>query len=232
MKALLIILLSCAIHSTTYAETKYFYIKPESKPYCPKTGITVKARQDNGQIKYKANPDEVTKLFNNVRKHSDSYPPMFKDQKERQCIEAELKLLIKVLKVESEDTDLITAKILYAYSLAMGHHLDFKGSAVLADKTYEEILAKEPENCTVNYAYGKFLLESGRLSKAITYSFRALPKCPEANQTLFLAYAGQNETQKEIKHLEEYLKYYPDKELETFLKELKAGRVKSTFVKE
>ena len=182
MKILLLVLLSCAVHKTTYAETKHFYIKPESKSHCPKIGITVKAWQENSQIKYLANPNEVTSLFKKVKKHADSYPPMFKDQKEKECIEAELQLLIKVLKVQSEETNVTATKILYAYSLAMGHNLDFKDSASLADKTYEEILAKEPENCAANYAYGKFLLESDRISKAIFYSLRALPKCPEATE--------------------------------------------------
>lgn len=231
MRLLIILCLSCAMHLITHAETQYFYIKPESQPNCPKTGITVKTWQESGHIKYKANPDEVIKSMNHVKQHADSYPPIFKNQEERQCIEAELKLLIKVLKVESEENNLAATKILYAYCLAMGHHLDLKGYGELADKIYKEILAKEPDNCAANYAYGKFLLESDRISKAILYSLKALPTCPEANRTLFLAYGAQQDKQKEIKHLEEYLKHYPNQELENFLNALKDGRVTTKIIK-
>ena len=52
-----------------------------------------------------------------------------------------------------------------------------------------------------------------------------------SNRTLFLAYGAEQDKQKEIKHLEEYLKYYPDQKLGDFLNALKDGRVETKIIR-
>ncbi|MEJ1958664.1 MAG: tetratricopeptide repeat protein [Nitrosomonadales bacterium] len=108
---------------------------------------------------------------------------------------------------------------------ALGHNLDYPGSADRAMETFEKLLSIDPNNRRATYAYGVFLSQTTLQSKAIPYLTKAIQLGEErAHYTLGITYLGMGATQDAIPEFEAYLKVYPeDVKIQKLLTDLKSG---------
>lgn len=179
----------------------------------------------NGQKRYLVKPDPINKCIHYVEIHAKNYPPSFNSKEERTCVESVLNKLLHTLKILTQVDK--HYELPYAHCLAMGHNLDFKGTGEEANRIFQNILSKDPENAKVNYLYGMFLSQTHLNNEAFPFLHKARDNgIKEANFGLSSLYLSQNKMPEAIKYLEEYLKYYPHPEYEKFLKALKSNDVK------
>jgi tetratricopeptide (TPR) repeat protein len=161
--------------------------------------------------------------------HAGLYPPVFKDKEERKFIEAQLKALIGFLEIATNAK--VKPELLwrYGWALAMGHNLDFPGSAKKAIQTFDKVLSIDPEHVSATYLYGVFLSTTQLKDKSILYLEKSIKNgIKEAKRYLVPVYLADESTRaRGMKLLEEYVHDFPeDEQCKHLLKALKSGNVK------
>ena len=102
--------------------------------------------------------ESIDKSLASVSSHAQSWPPKFESDAERQMFEGELKNVIALLDAAvSQNPDDAVLLSRHGLAHALGHNLDFPGSAEKAIHSYEHLLALHPDNPRANYDYGAFL---------------------------------------------------------------------------
>ena len=198
------------------------------------------SKKENNRQVYGINVEVLDYFINKIGVHSANYPPSFKDKKERNAIELELKKLILIMKEPAEESQNknIGFLIRYGLVLSMAHNLDFPDSGKEASIIFEQALAIDKNNSKANYFYGEFLYSSAQGEKSIPYLKRAINAGEKnAKWTLAVVSSGKKETWPQaIKYFEEYANDFPNtKSAEQALKMakgLRSGDVKIKVVHE
>jgi len=172
---------------------------------------------------------DLQATLDEVAAHAASYPPKFSTPEERAQIEDHLETLLKLTdKILDRYPDNKEVLFVKGTANAMGHNLDYPGSAERAMGAFERLLSLDPNDRRAAYSYGVFLSQTTLQAKAVPYLTKAIQLGEErAHYTLGVTYLGMGAIQDAIPEFEAYLKVDPENaKVQKLVSDLKSGKEK------
>jgi tetratricopeptide (TPR) repeat protein len=174
--------------------------------------------------------DSLDATLARVAEHARDYPPKFASGTERKQIETELQKTIAALAAalgqHPDDPQLLFRD---GFANALGHNLDFPGSAKRCMESYERLLELQPENGKACFYYGGFLASTAvHQKKGISYLERAIALgVTDAHYTLGFALLTQADKKGALEHFREYSRLNPtDKKVKTLIEQVETAEIK------
>jgi predicted Zn-dependent protease len=199
----------------------------EYSGYDPQRILTV-SDNTSGQKVYGLDMLYLDRMLGDLSQHAGRYPPSFDSTEQKQRAVQDLNALSGMLDLLLKDGK-PNPQILFRSAIAnrMAHNLDISGAAENAEQQFQALLQVEPDAPQVNYQYGIFLAETGRVERSISYLEKALALgLEEANYSLGMAYLGVGNKAEAIARLNVYLKNKPsDSAIQKIIQGIHAGTI-------
>lgn len=165
--------------------------------------------------------------------HVQNYPPHFDSDEQRATMEKQLHRLVNLLKQARDaypkDRDIAKR---YALVNALGHNLDFQGSAEAAIEAYEGLLQSNPDDGETQFRYGGFLAGTQLFEKSIPHLHRAIHlRQSDAHFTLAFVYVKSNQPKLALEEFRAFLSTNPENQTaQRMVQRLESGETKNLKV--
>ena len=149
-----------------------------------------------------------------VAMHAQNYPPRFASDEEREKTEVILRTTLSELDTalanQPDDRDLLMRA---GMAHAMGHNLDFAGSAKRCAEVFDHLLAMNTNDGWTHLHYGVFLSGSGQQKQGVEHLGKALALgVKEANYPLAIAYLTLEDPVNALLYMKRYAADFPQDE--------------------
>lgn len=149
-----------------------------------------------------------------IERHARDYPPQFTSDAQRKEIEVTLRnTLSRLDALLAKNPDDPQVLLVSAFGHAMGHNLDFEGSAEKSLASYGRLVELRPKDPRARLLYGIFLNGIGRTQESIPHITKAIELgLVEANYPLAMAYVIEGKREQALPPLKIYVQAVPKDE--------------------
>ncbi len=190
--------------------------------------ILVVTENGDGNQSYSLDTELITEILQNLKPHAMNYPTRFANEQDKENAKTNVGQLTRVLERMTQD-DNADSGLMYQSAVAhnIAHNMGLKGASAKADRCYEILLKRSPEDKQVNYMFGAFLASSNRTKKAIPYLQKADElEFDSAAYTLGMAYAVLGEKDFALDYLNRYAERHPENErLKSVISAVESGKI-------
>ena len=175
--------------------------------------VLQKEKQKDGTFAYSLDTKLIAGILEVLEPHARVYPTQFASKRDEKQAREDVSKLSKILVAMTKDDEQARSLLLHqsAKLHSMAHNMGLKGAVGHADRCYQLLVKRHPDNMQIKFEYGRYLFFSRRHKASIQYLKAAHENGHEtAAFQLGLAHAVTGNKEGALYYLKNYQRRFPD----------------------